>query len=1032
MARSCLSLLAFICLICSSLSGQQTDFESHTPYIKGKVLFKIHPDYSQACQASSIELEGWNSFLSAIPEAKIEKMFPNLSSPLAKRRNDLTRQYDIRTIYILSFPGEYPVETIRQYVQRHPAVVYAEPWYIQQTFYNPNDIAADTSGGISEMWYLEQIRAREAWDIERNDTTVKVGVVDSGTWSDHPDLKDNLAYNYDDPLDGIDNDFDGYIDNYYGWDFGGPSLLNDIQDNQPSVGNVHGLWVTGIIGATADNLIGMPSVCFNCKYLPIKAASDDFIQGITHGYQGIIYAIEQGAEVVNCSWGSTTKSLFAENIINYATQVRGAAIVAACGNSGANERFYPAGYKNVISVANSSFGDELYTNSTYHYSVDVAAPGWRILSTFGANDYSKWGGTSAASPVAAGGVALVKAHFPELSGFQAGQRLRMTADYIDDVNPGKENRLGNGRVNLLRALTDPAVPSVRQQQLRIQAQDGTQNFDSGDSLEIDVWWVNHLAASKDLRISLSVPTSYSPLAELIDGEFIKGKSETDELFQTSRPFKIKLKGIIPPDFTLYLRLTYTDTVLGYQDFEYIDFPINPSSIVVKENFLGTNFNGDGQFGVSTSENVFLNYKEKPSMMLYGGFMVGDSPQRLSDGVNNNGESDPSDFAVVRSAAKTGNIESHFEGSAIFNDSNAPNPLNIDVQQDVYAYKDAAVNDAVFFKYTLINNQASTMANLYAGMYTLWGLSSKRGAINFDGIFRNTATYDESYKLVYAFDTDSLLNDVVGMALLSEQDFKTTAFVRQLFPYVDEDDTTHFTGISTTPNPVNGTKSSTAVEQWVGSYIGAGPITLFSGQSDTVAIALLAGDDLADLKTNVEAARIKYYCDIQQNGPQQSFILDSSPLKGSPVSFSDQNGQIDSYFWDFGDGTTSAQSNPTHTFDEGGFYEVQLTVERGICRNTFRETIWVNFPVTLAEPIKEEIRLFPNPSKGLLQIETSEDYQLDRVELSDSRGRLIWKSDLLAASGRVELEIPSRVENGLYFIRLFEGDKNWPFKVIIQR
>ena len=112
-----------------------------------------------------------------------------------------------------------------------------------------------------------KIKAELSWDFTHGDSTFVVGVVDSGVDYTHEDLQENLAYNYDDPINGVDDDTDGYIDNYYGWDFGS-------NDHDPMVDGfsfaAHGSTICGIIAASTDNEIGTSSSAFNCRYLPVK------------------------------------------------------------------------------------------------------------------------------------------------------------------------------------------------------------------------------------------------------------------------------------------------------------------------------------------------------------------------------------------------------------------------------------------------------------------------------------------------------------------------------------------------------------------------------------------------------------------------------------------------------------------------------------------------------------------------------------------------------------------------------------------
>ncbi|RMG73781.1 MAG: hypothetical protein D6722_03275, partial [Bacteroidetes bacterium] len=382
-----LSLLCFwvglnLLLAQASLRPGPFQMPEGATYWPQRVIYKLKPGYGATMPQSA----DWQAWLAPLGATGAQRMFPDIAAP-----GDAFDKYgqplvDLSPIFYLDYRSAHSVEAVVNHLLAHPAVAYAEPWYIYGLFYQPNDPFADTTGGLNLMWHLDQIMARQAWDLERGDTSVVVGIVDSGNNSAHPDMKDNLALNRDDPVDGIDNDQDGYVDNYAGWDFGGDTYLG-VGDNSPDIFNSHGQHVAGISSASADNGIGLPGLAFHCGYLPIKAAPDDSIGAIFYGYQGIIYAVEQGAQVVNCSWGGPYPTELGRDVVNYATINRRAAVVCAAGNSTSDTKFYPAAYPRAISVANTTYGDVLYSNSTYNYSVDLTAPGIGIRSTQKDNAY---------------------------------------------------------------------------------------------------------------------------------------------------------------------------------------------------------------------------------------------------------------------------------------------------------------------------------------------------------------------------------------------------------------------------------------------------------------------------------------------------------------------------------------------------------------------------------------------------------------------------------------------------------------------
>ena len=207
-------------------------------------------------------------------------------------------------------------------------VEYAEPRYIPELLYEPNDPSTGS------QYYLGKIQAYDAWDIAQGDTNTVIAIVDTGMDMDHGDLIYNIAYNTDDPLDGTDNDNDGFVDNFRGWDMGD-------NDNFPqNEMNEHGTLCAGLASADTDNGIGIAGPGFKCRLLPVKIQDSDSL--LTRSYEGIVYAAEQGAQIISCSWGDTHYARFEQDMVSYAAINKDALVVAACGNDNNIRNFYPA------------------------------------------------------------------------------------------------------------------------------------------------------------------------------------------------------------------------------------------------------------------------------------------------------------------------------------------------------------------------------------------------------------------------------------------------------------------------------------------------------------------------------------------------------------------------------------------------------------------------------------------------------------------------------------------------------------------
>ena len=320
-------------------------------------------------------------------------------------------------------------------------ILYWEGKRVQELYFTPSD------DSFYQQWYLDKINAPEAWDITQGDSSYFVGVVDSGVDYNHEDLAGNLAYNYADPINGLDDDNDGYIDNFYGWDFG------DL-DNDPMISGsyVHGSTICGIIAAQTNNSIGTASTAFNCRYLPVKITN---IAGlILDSNAGILYAAQMGAKVINCSFGSTEFSQVEADIITYVTDSLDVLLIASAGNNGLNIPIYPASLPNVIGVCAVDEIDQKIPISNYHSSFDISAPGSSIFAPFTDSTYSYKSGTSVAAAVISSAAILLRSYFKTESAEDISTRILNSADYIDDYNPLYLAQLGTGRLNVLNAFSE--------------------------------------------------------------------------------------------------------------------------------------------------------------------------------------------------------------------------------------------------------------------------------------------------------------------------------------------------------------------------------------------------------------------------------------------------------------------------------------------------------------------------------------------------------------------------------------------------
>lgn len=411
----------------------------HEDYFDGQIYFKINEvELAKFQTPDAIEIE-INDFhyldredLEYFGIQKIEQPFYRTSSKVLKS-----------TFQIHFSEASKVYEFIERYTNKDK-IDFVEQVELHRLDYTPNDLGNPSGNG--NQWHLHRINAQGAWDISKGNPNVIVAIVDDAVQVNHVDLSDNVYINTGEiPNNGIDDDGNGYIDDYMGYDI----ATNSSNPNPPQASWSHGTHVAGISGAVTDNNIGVASIGFGIKILGIKATTT--AQFVTAGYPGITYAADAGAHIINMSWGSTGSSATGQNVVNYAYS-KGCILVAAAGNDGVSTRFYPAAYNNVIAVASSASNDTKSNFSNFGTWIDITAPGSQIRSLEPFNTYSTKSGTSMASPLVAGLLGLMKSVNPMLTRDQLISCLYSSADNINQQNQGYIGQLGAGRINALQAL----------------------------------------------------------------------------------------------------------------------------------------------------------------------------------------------------------------------------------------------------------------------------------------------------------------------------------------------------------------------------------------------------------------------------------------------------------------------------------------------------------------------------------------------------------------------------------------------------
>ena len=370
---------------------------------------------------------------------------------------------------LLAHVGNGNVDAAIAKLEKDPRVRYAEPNYVISIAATPNDPAFANTWGLNNTGQTingspgtadADIDAPEAWNVTTGSSNVTVAVIDTGVDWSHPDLSSQIWINPGENCpgcrtDGIDNDHNGFVDDWHGWDFAN-------NDNNPTDDHGHGTHVAGTIGASGNNGTGVAGVNWNVRIMPVKFLNAQGSGTDANAVSAVLYAAQNGADVMNNSWADNVYSQALADAITVADQ-HNSLFVAAAGNNGTDNDSsptYPASYDmpNVVSVAATDNNDNrAFFSNTGRRSVDLGAPGVDIYSTWPGGNYQYLSGTSMATPHVAGAAALAKAAFPSASAAGLKALLLSTVDPKPSLAATTSS---GGRLNIGNAVACNNTPEV--------------------------------------------------------------------------------------------------------------------------------------------------------------------------------------------------------------------------------------------------------------------------------------------------------------------------------------------------------------------------------------------------------------------------------------------------------------------------------------------------------------------------------------------------------------------------------------------
>lgn len=636
---------------------------------------------------------------------------------IATLSNSLSRTFKL-IIY-----SKIPTDKLLQSLSKLPEVELAELYPQRNTCWYPNDTL------FYEQFYMDLLKVPEAWDSLKVRRQILVGVVDTGVDYEHPDLADNIWINpgedgsdaegQDKRTNGIDDDQNGFIDDWHGWDFMSSSDSSGY-DNDPMPGHSHGTHVSGTIAAIINNITGIAGMCDSIKILPVKIGEDNpFATSLRNSYEGLLYAAKMGAEVINCSWGGTSSSVTEQEVIDLATEL-GSCVIAAAGNNNSDIGFYPASYNNVLSVAASDAEDHKAYFSNYFGTVDIIAPGIDIISSVAGGGYAKWRGTSMATPIVVGVAAMVKMKYPDYSPIQLHEHLKATTDNIDSLNPQFIGKIGKGRVNALKAVTIENPKNILVKKTIIEDKNGDGRFVSNEECNLSIFLGNYLSKIDNLIIrvqTVDYPENIVLPRELKYGEFLPNTTiELDKKFSFTLPQFDKF------DFRYVIKILLYDGAELINTYLTSVF-VNPSYLNFSNNKIATTFNSRGNIAFNdysfNEQGIGFLYDNSPNILFEGSLMIAKDTM-IADVARGEGQlSQNKGFAINR------NLEylplanpNMLAGNTLFN-KNIENFPDISVNH--WIYQPALPDNVVYSVYDIINNTDEIIDSVYVGLYFDWDI-----------------------------------------------------------------------------------------------------------------------------------------------------------------------------------------------------------------------------------------------------------------------------------------------------------------------
>lgn len=928
-----------LCLICFFFSFIPSYGYSQTlDYFDGRIIIKYKTDR---------QLRAIQALTSVDPEEDIRQLLQKVGAtsmqpvwqlrpgviPFSKQMQVQQARQNLQRVYEVRYTSSTDPAALATKMEQLPGIEYAEPRYIRYMQLNPNDPVVNPYTDVHDF--------EEAWEITTGDPGVIVAIVDGGVNYLHYDLDDKMWINTDEVpgtvrlqvdqngdgtitspevqqylneqngdyngdgtitlqdalaegsplLTGGDTDGNGYTDDIYGWDYWASGGVNNqpiTEDNNPMAdGTDHGAHVAGIATAETNNGQGIAGTGFNVRYMALKAGgvpddpatADDESRAIGFGFEGIIYAAVQGADVINCSWGGGGYSEFENDVIEFANDM-GALVVAASGNAAMNAVDFPSAYEQVLSVGSIDASRQISSFSNIGYKLDVFATGTGIESTGFRDAIVTKTGTSMSTPVVAGLAGLLKSLHPGWSPGRIAAQIRSSANFINFDN----SRQGHGIMNAFDALSNP-LPGVRITNYEF-------NDSQGDKLglaeegTVTLQLTNYGSAVSGISLQLRTLvgqgiTLSNPFASI-------GSLGTGE--QTEITFPIAISENYDLNIIPVLRLDISAENAGYRDFDIVQYS-NILYDVMDVNNIMMSFAGDGTIGyinpfeakggvgfipLLTDDPTFTDAE---NALFEGGLML-EAGGELFDVIRGEGSVLVKDFEPRQPfTVEDDGVIAEQQGMAQFSFSDEAGNAAGQVHLETYGYDDPALSNVVYVKYDVTNSSVTLPLNdIYLGLFNDWDVGAN--------ISNNDIAYSAQDSILYISSGDDSANDpIIAVAHLSPI---SSALAINNFPAtVPGDPVVNLNdGFSEREKKAAlkaGTTHTRVTSADVSAVVASGPYILNPQATLTVGFVYAFGNDLAELRAQVQAARQQRPFSVSPTGvvisnkiPDETELLQNAP------------------------------------------------------------------------------------------------------------------------------------------------------------